>query len=93
MRADRLALGWLGFLAGGMGSCGTTSARILALGASTPWSRIGGPLTSRSEVMRTPKQIRCSRGHGTSAERADWGGDRLGAAGQRITSLLVNKLR
>ena len=50
---------------GGTGSCGTTSVRILAEfvedGASTPWPRSGGPLTSRSEVMRTPQRIRCSR--------------------------------
>ena len=53
--------------AGGSGSCGTTCARSLALGARTPCSRGGGPLTSRSEVMRTPKRIRCSLGLGTSA--------------------------
>ncbi len=42
--------------AGASASCGTTSARSLALGARTPCSRSGDPLTSRSEVMRTPKR-------------------------------------
>ena len=40
--------------AGGSRSCGTTSARSLALGARTPWFAKRGPLTSRSEVTRTP---------------------------------------
>ena len=44
-----------------------TSARSLALGASTPRSRSGHRLTSRSELMRTPKRIRCSLGVGNGA--------------------------
>ena len=49
------------------GPFGTTRALSLVLGASTPCSLRGGPLTSRSEVTRTPKRIRCSRGRGTGA--------------------------
>lgn len=49
------------------GSCGSTSARSLALGASTPWlAQRGSAHVARRSYANT-RRIRCSRGLGTSA--------------------------
>ena len=46
---------------GGSGPCGTTNARSLALGASTPWVAQRGSAHFAQRSERTPKRIRCSR--------------------------------
>ena len=53
--------------AGGSGSCGTTSARSLALGASTPWFAQRGSAHFAKRSYAGTKRIRCSLGRGTSA--------------------------
>ena len=53
--------------AGGSGSCGTTSARSLALAARTPWFAQRGSAHFAKRSYADTKRIRCSLGLGTSA--------------------------
>jgi len=53
--------------AGGSGSCVTTSARSLALGARTPWFAQRGSAHFAKRSYADTKRIRCSLGRGTSA--------------------------
>jgi hypothetical protein len=50
-----------------VGPCGTTSARSLAFGASTPWFAQRGSAHFAKRSYADSKLIRCSRGRGTSA--------------------------
>ena len=52
---------------GTSGSCGTTSARNLVLGASTRWFAQRGSAHFAQRSDADTKRIRCSRGRGTSA--------------------------
>ena len=53
--------------AGASGSCGTTSPRSLAFGASTPWFAKRGSAHFAKRSYADTKRIRCSRERGTSA--------------------------
>ena len=53
--------------AGASASCGTTSARNLAFGASTPWFAQRGFAHFAQRSHADTKRIRCSLGLGTSA--------------------------
>ena len=53
--------------AAGLGPCGTTSARSLALGASAPWLAQRGYAHFAQRSYAGTKRIRCSLGLGTSA--------------------------
>jgi hypothetical protein len=52
---------------GGSNSCGTTIARGLALGASTPWFAQRGAAHFAKRSYADTKRIKCSRGRGTRA--------------------------
>ena len=67
----------------GSGSCGTTSARSLALGARTPWFAQRGSAHLAKRTDAGTKRIRCSLGLGTSAASRcmNSSGDRRGVRG------------
>ena len=77
--------------AGAWASCGTTSARNLAFGASTPWLAQRGSAHLAKGSYADTKRIRCSRGLGTSAASRcmNSSGD-ITRCGQRYSNLVTD---